>query len=601
MTSVPRSPEPRGGAVLPDVTDPTGAMAAVGDPAPPAPEIAGTEGGSAPGGGAGSAGGTPPGRGGRADDAGIARSSLAMAGGTIASRVLGVVRQSLIIAAVGAALAGEAFTAANIMPNVIYMIIAGGVLNSVLIPQLVRATKNADGGREFTDRILTVGGALLLAVTVVCTAGAGILMRVTTDLSGDALHLATLFAFITIPQIFFYGLYALLGQVLNSRGQFAAFGWSPAIANVVAIAGLLAFLVLFHGQAEVSDWTGPMIWLLGGTATASIAVQGIILLFPLYRNGFRFTPRWGLRGVGLGQATQVAKWAFGALAVSQLGYVLASRIMTSASNDQTTALFIAGVTVYSSALLVFQMPHSFVALSVITAMYPRISKAAQEGDNASLRRDYRNGLTVPTALTLPASVALAVFALPICRLLFNAHPGDTALVLAAMALGVVPFGIDVLNQRFFYAHNDGRMAFAEQCVLTGSATAINVAAWFLAPPQYLVAVIGAGIVLSNILSSVFGLWFVRERIGRIGGGRVVRAYVRIGLASAVSGGVAWLVVLGCDRLLGDSRVEQLVPLLLGGGVFLFFYLTLAALLEISEVGDLIDPAVRGVARLLRRG
>ncbi|GAA1892207.1 murein biosynthesis integral membrane protein MurJ [Lapillicoccus jejuensis] len=527
----------------------------------------------------------------------VARGSLAMASGTIVSRVLGVLRQSLIVSAVGVALAGEAFTAANTLPNVIYMIIAGGVLNSVLIPQLVKAAKNPDGGREFTDRILTVGGTAILVVTIVCTAGAALLMRVMTDFSGRTLELAVFFAFLTLPQIFFYGVYALLGQVLGARGRFLAFGWSPAIANVVAIAGLVSFLVLFPRQVAPDQWTPSMVWWLGGTATASIAVQGIVLLVPLWRSGFRFTPRWGLRGVGLDQASKIARWAFAALAVSQVGFVVASKIMTTASDQQTAANFIPGVTVYSNALLVFQMPHSFVALSFITAMYPRIAAAAHRGDHPALRRDYVAGLTVPTALTLPMSVVLLVFSVPICQLLFHAHVGASALVLATMALGVVPFGVDVLNQRYLYAHDDGRTAFAEQCVLTGSATLVNLAALLFVPVEYVVPVIGGGIVVSNVLSSLFGLWFIRRRIGRLGGMRVVRAWLRIGVASAVAGGVAWLVVLGCQRFLGDSRLDALVPLVAGGAVFAFFYFTVAALLGIKEVGEVVDPMVRTGARL----
>ncbi len=527
----------------------------------------------------------------------IARGSLAMASGTIVSRVLGVVRQSLIVAVVGLSLSGNAFTAANTLPNVIYMIIAGGVLNSVLIPQLVKAADHPDGGREFTDRILTMGGLAILVVTVVCTAAAGLLMHQLFGFNGQTLDLAVFFALITLPQIFFYGIYALLGQVLGARGRFLAFGWSPAIANVVAIAGLVSFLLLFPRQAAVGDWTPSMVWWLGGSATASIAVQGLVLIYPLYRSGFRFTPRFGLRGVGLGQASVIARWAFAALTVSQLGFIVASRVMVNASDQQTPSAFIAGLAVYSSALLVFQMPHSFVALSFITAMYPRISAAAQRRDLPALRRDYVRGLTIPTALTLPMSVVLMVFALPICSLLFHSYPGPTALVLATMALGVVPFGIDVLNQRYLYAHDDGRMAFTEQCVLTGSATVVNLCAWLFCPPEYVVAVIAGGIVVSNLLAALFGLYVIRRRIGRLGGGRVIRSVLRVGVASAISGLVAWLVVLGFDQILGNGRLEALIPLLVGGGVFVGFYLTLAALLEITEVGELVDPVVRLTGRM----
>ena len=524
-----------------------------------------------------------------------------MAGGTIASRILGVVRQSLIVAAIGAGLTGNAFSVANTLPNVIYMIIAGGVLNSILVPQLVRAATNPDRGRDFTDRILTVTGLGFLVVTIGCTAGAGFLVSLyASAMQPDALSLATLFAFLTVPQIFFYGLYAVLGQVLNARGQFAAFGWAPAAANVVQIIGLVAFILLYQGNIDPGQWSPAMVLLFAGTATLSIAVQAIFLVIPLWRSGFRWTPRFGLRGVGLGQTSKVAGWAFAGLIISQLGFLIASNIMVRAADAGTAQHFIPGPLVYANALFVFMVPHSFVALSIITALYPRISRAAHEGDTTLLRREYARGLTVPTALTLPASVGLMTFAMPVTVLLFSSRdPGEirpTAQVLAAMALGVVPFGIDVLNQRFFYAHDDGRTAFWEQLVLTGSSTTITVVTLAFRP-EHTVAIIGGGIVASNVLSSLFGMVLVRRRLGHLGGREIARTWLRIGLASVVAAVIAWPVVLGFDGLV-SGRLGAVLVLVVGGSVFGVAYLLMAWILRIREVGELLDPILR---RLPRRG
>lgn len=537
----------------------------------------------------------------------VARSSLAMAGGSVVSRVLGVVRQSLIVAAIGLGTVNNAFTTANTLPNIIYMIIAGGVLNSVLVPQLVKAAKNADGGRAYTDRIITLTTTGFLIVTIACTAGAGWLVTLyARSIAPDALSLATFFALLTVPQIFFYGVYAVLGQVLNARGQFAAFGWSPALANVVSIIGLLAFMGLYDGHVSPDAWTSSMVWLFAGTATASIAVQAVFLVIPLWRSGFRWRPRFGLRGVGLRTTSKVAGWAFAALLLAQLGYLLASNIMWRAS-DQGPALgqFIPGVAVYSNALFVFMVPHAFVALSIITALYPRISRAAQAGDASTLRHEYVRGMTVPATVTLPASVALVVFALPITQLLFTSPSDDglaaTAQVLAVMGLGVVPFGIDVLNQRFFYAHDDGRMAFREQVVLTLVGTSIAVSALFF-PPQYTVAIIGGSVVVSNVASSLFGMWFVRKRLGHIGGRVVVRRLVRLGICSLVAAAIAWPVVIGCTGLV-HGRVGGLVTLVVGGGIFGVAYLLMAFLLRVTEVWDLLTPVTSRLATRIpgRRG
>lgn len=529
----------------------------------------------------------------------LARSSALMASGSIVSRVLGVLRQSLIVVAIGQGLVGNAFQTANTLPNVIYILIAGGVLNSILVPQLVKAAKNPDGGRDYTDRIITLALSGFLVVTVVCTAGAGLLVRLySQQLTGDAVSLATFFAVLTVPQILFYGIYSLLGQVLNARGRFAAFGWSPVIANVVSIIGLVCFIALYNGHAPPRAWTPSMVWLFAGTATLSIAAQGLFLVIPLWRSGFRWRPRFGVRGVGLRATSRIAGWAFAALIVSQLGYLIASNVMWHASNQtREVGRFVPGVAVYSNALFVFMVPHAFVAVSIITALYPRMSKAAQEGDVTAQREEYVRGLTLPTALTMPASLALLFFCVPITGVLFtSANPEElpaTALVLAAMSLGVIPFGIDVLNQRFFYTRDEGRLALAEQLILTGSATAITLLTLLLAP-WYTVAVIGAGIVVSNVLSAGFGMWFVSRRVGPLPIGRIVRSQVRMLIASVVAGAVAFSLFVLVRGFLPLGRWGDLGALVVGGGAFGLVYLLVAAFLRVQEVSDVMDrlPVLR---------
>jgi putative peptidoglycan lipid II flippase len=526
----------------------------------------------------------------------VARSSLLMASGSVVSRLLGVVRQSLIVLAIGQGLVGNAFQTANTLPNVIYMIIAGGVLNSILVPQLVKAATNPDGGREYTDRIITLASAGFLLITVACTAGAGLLIRLySQNLAADALWLATFFAVVTIPQIFFYGLYALLGQVLNARGQFAAFGWSPALANVVSIAGLLAFMRLYDGHLGPDRWSPTMVVVLAGTATLSVVVQALFLIIPLWRSGFRWTPRFGVRGVGLRTTSRIAGWAFAALVVSQLGYLVASNVMWHASNQSDAVdRFVPGVAVYSNALFVFMVPHAFVAVSIITALYPRMSRAAGDGDLDTVRTEYERGITVPATVTVPASVALILFCVPITEILFTSRdPAElpaTALTLAAMAIGVVPFGIDVLNQRFFYMYENGRLALAEQLVLSISATAITLSTLLL-PPWYAVPVIGVGIVVSNVLASLFGMSRVRRLVGHLPVARIWWSQARMLLASAVAAlpGFGLFVVL---RRAVEGRLGVLIALAVAGVVYGLVYLVMARVLRISEVGRMLDQLHR---------
>ena len=219
----------------------------------------------------------------------------------MASRLLGFVRTSTLTAVVGIGLAADTFDVANTLPNQFYLLLAGGVLNAVLVPQITKAATHDDGGHEFVNRLLTLSFAIIAAATVLITAARAAARPALRHARWDdeALGLATAFAFICLPQVLLYGLYTLLGQVLNARGQFAAYMWAPAAGQRRRHRGPGRLPPrLRHQQIPVGEWTGPMIWLLAGTATLGVAAQALVLVVPLRRIGFRYRPVWGFRGVG---------------------------------------------------------------------------------------------------------------------------------------------------------------------------------------------------------------------------------------------------------------------------------------------------------------
>ncbi len=157
--------------------------------------------------------------------ASILSASKVMAAGTFVSRITGFMRAGLLAAAIGISLHGEVFNVANTIPNSIYILVAGGVFNTVLVPQLVRAIKNdADDGHAYANRILTLGALVLAGVTAVLILIAPLLLRLLVDgtwftdpaLAEERESLID-FARLCLPQIFFYGIFVLVGQVLNAR------------------------------------------------------------------------------------------------------------------------------------------------------------------------------------------------------------------------------------------------------------------------------------------------------------------------------------------------------------------------------------------------
>ena len=219
----------------------------------------------------------------------VARNSAIMAIGTFGSRILGFVRAALLTGVVGGAVALDSFTIANSLPTQLYVLINGGLISALLIPQLTKAMMRRDGGQDFSDRLITLCLLVLGGATLLCLAATPwIIGALTKDGAGDDfMSLTTTMAYLCLPQLFFYGLYSVLGQVLNARGNFLAYAWAPAWANVIQIVGLVWFIWQWGQQPTASTWTTEMILVLGLTTTLGIAVQGLSLLLPLRKTGFR--------------------------------------------------------------------------------------------------------------------------------------------------------------------------------------------------------------------------------------------------------------------------------------------------------------------------
>ena len=536
-------------------------------------------------------------------DTGLARASAMMAAGTLTSRVLGMVRGILLSAVLGLAITGSTFDVANTLPNNFYLLIAGGILNAVLVPQIAKAASHDDGGEDFVNRLLTLAIVFMAVATVLATAAAPVLVRIFASSSwgSDEMALAVTFAFICLPQIFFYGLYTLLGQVLNARGRFTAYMWAPVFANVVAIAGLVIFLGRgLPRRAAAGDWTPEMLFLVAGMATLGIVVQALVLVIPLRRIGFRYRPVWGFRGVGLGGASRVALWTFAAIAVSQLGFIVTSQVLTHADAvAQEEGVQGAGKVVYTNAFLLFMLPHSLVTVSLVTALFTRISYAAHEGRRRDVVSDLGRGLRMPAVVLIPATFGGILLAPWITHSIYLgntiAETDAIAHVLVAMLVGLLPYGWLYLVQRTFYAYEDARTPFYLQVLVTIVATVANLLATTL-PPQWVGVGVGVGQTVSNLVAALLGLVLLRRKLGRLQLQPVVRQNVRLVLASAVGTAVAGVLLLLLWHVLGVGRLAVIVTLLVVGGVFLLVTLVGAARLRVREVHEVLGPFVRRLGR-----
>ncbi|MET0296250.1 MAG: murein biosynthesis integral membrane protein MurJ, partial [Microbacterium sp.] len=430
----------------------------------------------------------------------LGRASVLLGAGTIVSRLTGFLRTVVLVSAIGATTgAGNAFAIANQLPNNIYAVIQAGLLTAVVVPQIVKAARHDDGGSAFVSKLLTLGTVVLLGVTAVAVVAAPLLVQLyAPNFSPDQQAITTAFAYWCLPQILFYGLYALVGETLNARRVFGPFTWAPIINNVVSIAGFGAFIAIFGLTESIDHWTPAMVALLAGTATFGIAVQAAILFFFWRRTGLHVRPDFRWRGVGLRHIGRLAGWTFLMVIAGQLAGLVQSQILSEVNEG------FPGVFVSQNAWLLFMLPYSIIAVSIGTPYFTQLSEHAAAGRHEEVRADIGRSLRTVGLFIVAATAALAAAAIPASRIFTNtsAEAVDAALVLVCFLSGLLPLSVLFIVQRTFYVYNDTRTPFLftlVQCVLV-VVTAL-LASW-LVPLEFLAAGIAAGQSIAGIVQMV---------------------------------------------------------------------------------------------------
>lgn len=446
----------------------------------------------------------------------LGRSSSLMAIASLVSRVTGFLRQIVLVSVLGLGLVNSSYTIANTLPNIIYELLIGGVLSSVLIPLLVRAqTEDEDGGDTYTRRLLTLAGSALLLATLVAMAAAPLITSIYVSSASDAAAspLTTAFAYLLLPQIFFYGLGALLGAVLNSRGVFGPFAWAPVLNNVVVLI-VLGVFVLLPGEISIDpvQMGEPKLLVLGIGTTLGIVVQAAVLIPAMRRIGFSYRPTWGWDR-RLTETGGLALWVVGYVLIGQIGLVVTTNVAIGASAG--------GPATYTNAWLLLQVPYGILGVSMLTALMPRMSRAAAEGRTDDVVADLALGSRLSAVFLLPISALITVFGTPIALALFawdaDNVPGARVLgaALAVSAFGLLPYAITMLQLRVFYALADSRTPTMVQLFTVGVKIPMLLLAGALLPPEQVVLGLAAANSASFVCGAVLGQVLLRRRLGRL--------------------------------------------------------------------------------------
>jgi putative peptidoglycan lipid II flippase len=537
-----------------------------------------------------------------------------MASGTLASRITGQIRTILLAGALGVTgIAADAYQVGSQIPQVVFNLLAGGLLNAILVPQIVKAFKQHDYSSRI-NKLLTLSFIILFAFTALLMVATPILVNIYIDSGWTAPQkaLANAFTLWCMPQVFFYGLYTVLGQVLAAKDRFGAYAWSSVAANIVSCAGFGAFILLF-GNAQrqpLNFWTSDKIALSAGTWTLGVAVQALLLVVPLIKIGVKLHPEFGIHGIGLRSMGQVAIWTLGMVILDQLMGILNTRITTGAPVATGDRIGTAGSQAYMQAYTIWILPYSLITVSLATAIFPRLSRAIADRRVDHARSELSGALRTSGVIMVFFTAAFIAIPIPIIRsLLPSVGVGDAstmAIALIALSFGLLPSSVTLLLRRAFFAFEDGRSPFFLAVIQNLVQVVVLLTSVHFVDPHYWVGCVGGSLVLSNAVLMPISYLAIRRRMGgRIDGHRILGMYAKVAIGGVIATFGGLLLSPLIQKIVGASLsgptphmswIQAIVVSAIVGLAMLGVYVVVLYVLRVSELTDFLGSLVARFTR-----
>ena len=526
------------------------------------------------------------------EDANLIRSSSFIGLGTIISRATGLIRNLLLVAALGTGLLGDAFNVANTTPNIIYNLLIGGALSAVFVPLIVQSFRQEDGGSAYISRLLSLIASALLFITIAAMLLAPLLISLyAPTFSGRSRDVTLAFALYCLPQILFYGLYGILGQIANAKEKFGPMMWAP-IANNLLVIALFSYFISVTDEISLETISDSQIALLGLGSTVGIALQALILIPTLKKSGLKLSFRRDWRGVGLDKAMRLASWAFIFVLISQIGFLITVNLATRAAvlaQDQGINYGV-GYTPYANAYLVMLLPHSIVTISIVTALLPGLSKLAFDKKLSEVRAQLSKALRLTAILTIPASLFFFFFAEEIVNAIFFGISEQSAeyigRVLAAMSLGLIPLSINLVLIRGLNAFENTKYQVISNLVI--NLVALTISTWAFLNLDVVDITVGLGVALaiSYWVGIVCTYYLLRRYSGPLNITSLLLFHSKVALIALVS-------CLAISSLLSRLALEgNLFSLLIVLLSTFALYLAIGRMLKVSEISQVLKVLLR---------
>lgn len=429
----------------------------------------------------------------------LLRSALLIASATALSRVLGLVRETVIAHEFGASAEYDAFLIAFLLPHMLRMLLAEGALSTAFVPLFTEYTSRSGRAlaQRFAGNVFTVA---LLAFPVIVALGiwlAPCYVPFLADGFDEAKRALTVrLTMITFPFLMLVGLAAIVMGVLHGHGAFFAPAFAPVLFNVGLITGALILSRLVNP---------PIYGLAYGVLLGGLA-QWLFQL-PFLRGRFRYRPTLDLGDEGLRRLLILMLPTVLGLLVVELNLLVDNKLASRLGDGNIASL--------QYAIRLFQLPLGLFAVALATALLPRLSRLAARSEDDAFLESLQHGLRLAAFVLLPAAVGLLVLGGPVIALLFEhgrftaADTARTLYVLRFLSLGLLGYGATHLLTRAFYALHDTRTPVAISAVAVG----VNIALDYALIGPLGVGGLALATALAGLIQMTLLVWALRCRLG----------------------------------------------------------------------------------------
>jgi putative peptidoglycan lipid II flippase len=501
----------------------------------------------------------------------LARGAAAITIATAVSRVTGFVRVVAVAAAMGTTFLANTYQTANTAPNVVFELVAAGVLTSIFVPTFVEylVRGEREEGWKAANALASVAVVGLVGLALLLGLCAPLVMRVLTigvgqgSLRQDEIELGSTFLRLFAPQVVFYGAGMIMTGALQAHRRFTLPAIAPIFNNIVVIAVYFTYAAMRSGEpASLQGVTTAQKWVLGAGTTLGVVAMTVCLLPQLARLGWRFRFDFNPSHPAVKRGARLGVWALSYAGGYQAGLIV---VLVLANRVQ------GGVAAYQWAYTFFYLPYALFAVPIFSVLFTAMSEHVALGEEEGLLERLTEGVKMMSFILIPVAVGMLVVAEPLARLTLDygvmtvtgAHL--VGRVIAGFVVGLPTYAAFLILTRAYYALGNTKTP----ALVNGAAVAVSSACgavlFFLLPDRWAVSGLALGHSIGFAVGAATLLRLFGSAVGRIGGAGVRRA---IGSAVGVSA-AALLVMIAARALIPDgSRIQALLELvtsIAGGG------------------------------------